>query len=300
MNERQLRTPLSTNPIHVRIRNCPGIRRLDQWVTCYLKRFSRSTVQEWIVRGDVRVNQHRVRSSRRLQCGDQITIQLPSLSDAPVGPLQELDILYLDRLMVAINKPTGMAVHPVGRFRHSTVWGILALYPGFTVPPYTVHRIDRPTSGVLLFARTRQTAADLSRQFRNRTVVKRYLALVHHAPVHAEGRVDLPVPAPLRRDRKASLQRAETKYKVLRTGKGMSLLQVEPLTGRRHQIRFQLAAIGHPIVGDSRYGGISCNTMTRPALHASELLLHHPQSRTPIRFSAPPPDDFMKCMESLS
>jgi 23S rRNA pseudouridine1911/1915/1917 synthase len=219
-----------------------------------------------------------------------------------------LDVLYEDGDLLAINKPAAMTVHPsAGHARSTLVNAILAHSPdlsgiGGVMRPGIVHRLDRDTSGVILVAKNDAAHHALARQLKERRVEKVYVALVEGTPAPSEGIIDAPIARdPRRRERMAVVEggrEAVTAYRVVERFSGASLIEARPKTGRTHQIRVHLAAIGHPIVGDRVYGRAS-NIIERQFLHARQITFAHPQSNETITIDAPLAPELRDALERL-
>ncbi len=210
-----------------------------------------------------------------------------------------LRILLADATIVVVDKPSGLLSVPSDGTRGQTcLQEIRREHPAARA----VHRLDRDTSGVLLFALSEPARLDLERQFRERTVKKVYLALVRGRPGRKSGIIDKPIvdlgkTAAVRRDGEQAL----TQYKVIETVGPASLVRVEPKTGRYNQIRLHFAAIGHPLIGERKYarGRDSVIRASRVALHAQSLAFTHPATQARIEVSAPLPDSWRVLMERL-
>jgi 23S rRNA pseudouridine1911/1915/1917 synthase len=281
--------------------------RLDRYLAARLPGLSRTRVQELIEEGRVRVAGVVPKRSHRVEAGETIEVELvarPSLAAVP-EPLP-LDILYQDEDLLAVNKPAGMVVHPAaGAPRGTVVNALLARFGelsrlGGPLRPGIVHRLDKGTSGVLLVARNDPAHAALARQFRDRRIEKTYLALVHGEMKADAGRITLPVARDLRRRTRMTARRrsgraAETAWRVLARLDGFTLLEVGLRTGRTHQIRVHLAALGHPVVGDTTYGaprsprvaGRRLPALGRLFLHAARIRFSHPRTAEPVEVRAP-------------
>ncbi|WP_419929023.1 RluA family pseudouridine synthase [Candidatus Poriferisocius sp.] len=267
--------------------------------------------------------------SQRLAAGDRI-----SLSEEPaVGPAApepdpsvELDVVHTDEHVIVVNKPADLVVHPgSGNADKTMVNGLLARYPeiaGVGVPerPGIVHRLDRGTSGLLMVARTATAHQALSEALGRREVHRGYVALVQGMPADDRGLIDAPVGRSTRHPTKMTVKAdgrpAKTHYRVTdrmaaRTESqdgpqdesvpfDSARLELRLETGRTHQIRVHLAAIGHPVLGDDLYGGPVAPGISRPALHAHSLGFDHPESGQPLRFEAEPPEDFSALYQLLS
>src|SRR6185369_12384042 len=229
----------------------------------------------------LRVDGSPVRASYRLRGGESVELSIPEhdpSATAVTGEAIDLDVLYEDEEMLAINKPAGMVVHPAAGNRSGTLVHALLYrdpsiaWPGQPERAGIVHRLDRDTSGVILVAKNVAALEALSRQFRERSIRKTYLALVHGA-VADSGRIDLPIGRhPTERKRMSVIGRparaAISEYRPLERLGAFTLVEVRPLTGRTHQIRVHLSAKGFPIVGDRLYGGKTKAGISRQALHA--------------------------------
>jgi 23S rRNA pseudouridine1911/1915/1917 synthase len=265
--------------------------RLDAFLTARLPWRSRRSVVQLIVAGAVDVNAVPAKKARRVVTGDRVALQVPA--EDPASHVADLDIevLYEDDELVVVNKPAGLSVHPASTCLHRNLLGWLQhrSLPEATScgVPSVVHRLDRTTSGAIAFAKRRDLVAEFAQQFERRQTEKRYEALVHGQP-EASGSIRLPLrvvdlqPVTVGDDGKPS----HTDYTTLETTGAYSRLRVALHTGRKHQIRVHLAAIGHPIVGDHLYGPPP-PVSGGPFLHAASLTLrHHGQART---FEAPVP-----------
>ena len=208
------------------------------------------------------------------------------------GSAGGLAVLHRDDLLVAVCKPSGLAVHR--GWANDPTYALTRVRDLLGRWVYPVHRLDRATSGVLVFALDRESAARVEAQFRAGGVVKRYVALVRGV-TPGRGTIDHPVK---RHQRGGERVDAVSEYRRLATFERFSLVEARPLTGRLHQIRRHLKHLGHPLIGDVRYGKGDLNRhfrqrfdLHRLALHACELRLEHPVDGSPLRFVAEIPDD---------
>jgi 23S rRNA pseudouridine1911/1915/1917 synthase len=285
-------------------------------------------VQAWIEAGRVRVNGTPVhRPGVRLSLGDEIELTRPEAPPlaAPTPTEMDLDVLYEDDWLLAVNKPPGLLVHPTPRVREGTLWnGLLyrAREWGEGHLPGLAHRLDRDTSGVLLVAKTRPFLAALLRALRSKGTEKEYLALVYGRVEGSKGRIDLGI----LRDEAHGKRWAASKTGGLpsstlweRLGESerapLTLLACRLLTGRTHQIRVHLDARGWPIVGDPLYGeprqlaaqaaitdveiAARCREFPRQALHARRLTFLHPMTRERMVVEAPMPKDLRNLLAVL-
>jgi len=289
--------------------------RLDRWLAAVMPDLSRARLQAIITGGGVLVDGRVGRPSLRLKTGQAISVRLPA--PQPAVPLPEdipLAVVYEDRHLLVVDKPAGLVVHPgAGRATGTLVNALLHRVRdlsgiGGVVRPGIVHRLDRGTSGLLVVAKDDASHLALSRQFSGRTVEKEYLAVVLGVPRAAEGTIDVPIGRdPVHRKRMSVRaprgRAARSTYRLVEALDGAALLRVRIATGRTHQIRVHLAALGHPVAGDVTYGGrrppasrrpearAALEGLSRPALHAAHLVFTHPASGERVSFSSPLPAD---------
>lgn len=287
--------------------------RLDRFLAADGVLGTRSQVTRLIADGRVRVGGRAVKAGTVLRAGDQVVAEHPL--PPPIRAEAEaipLEALYEDDWLLAINKPAGLVVHPApGHWRGTLVSALLHRWgtsgAGFDRERLgIVHRLDKDTSGVLLIARTADALAELGRQFRSREVEKCYLALVSGVPRRASGVVDQPIGRhPVQRKRMAVRPRgraAVTRYEVIESFDRAALVRAYPETGRTHQIRVHLAALGHPVIADPLYARTHRQPdvgMTRQALHAESIRFRHPSSGAPLDIVAPLAADFAAALRLL-
>ncbi len=291
--------------------------RVDRMVAMLLE-VSRSVAVELIAEGGVLIDgQVPVKPSVRLEAGQ--VVELPD-SVIPVGlapdPAVTLNIHYVDDDVIVVNKPAGLVVHPgAGVERGTLVQGVLAAFPevaevGDPARPGIVHRLDRGTSGLLMVARSAAAYASLSSQLKQRTVEREYRALVHGLPAANEGVVDAPIGRSLRHPTRQTVRAdgkpARTAYTVLERFESVdaAFLEFHLETGRTHQIRVHSDAIGHPLVGDDRYGSIRSDhavlrDASRPFLHARSLGFEHPVSGEWQEFVSELPEELETLLQSV-
>ena len=280
--------------------------RLDRFLTRSLVPLSRTRVQRLIDEGAVTVN-GRIEPARKILApGEQVVVQIPTFSALPPAAAESVPILFEDADVIVVDKPAGLVVHPAGPHRMDTLiqrlwpklsagWAETGQRPA-TDRPGVVHRLDKGTSGVMVIAKTPAAAENLSRQFADRTVQKTYVAVVMGI-VKSSGRVRSMVGRSRHTPQRMSTEAgrwSETDYSVLETFPNalphpVTLLEVHPHTGRTHQIRVQLAALGHPLLGDKLYGG---PPGPRPLLHAHRLEFRHPRTGKTMSIQTPPPTIF--------
>jgi 23S rRNA pseudouridine1911/1915/1917 synthase len=279
-------------------------QRIDLWLVDKLKQ-PRSNVQRLIKDGRVLVGESQQRSSYHLRSGDTVKVELPEAVEVTRQSL-DLPVLYQDDDIVVIDKPAGLMVHPArADSTVATVADFARPLTSDTDPerPGIVHRLDSDTSGVLLLARTQPVKEALQKQFRDHTITKTYVALVMGRLKDESAVIKLPLARspkdPLKRIPTPGGKAAETTYRVLEEFDGYSLVEVLPKTGRTHQIRAHMAALGHPIAGDRRYGGVPApTTLKRQFLHAVSLELELPSGKRQ-RFEAPLADDLALVLAEL-
>jgi 23S rRNA pseudouridine1911/1915/1917 synthase len=290
-------------------------QRLDRWLHAQLPLHSRAQIQDWIREGRVRVNGAASKPACLLRGAETIEVE-PAVRPLLRAEPEEIpiEVLYEDRDVIAINKPAGMVVHVSAGVRGGTL--VNALLHRFSLlsdaggelRPGIVHRLDRQTSGVLLVARNNVAHLRLARQFASRQVEKVYLALVHRAMEQPAGRIDRPIARdPSRRIRMTARlgygRSASTEYRVLRQSPDVAFLEIRIGTGRTHQIRAHMAAIGHPVVGDRLYGA-PARVEGRPPLHRFFLHAHRigftqPSTGQRIVVEAPLPEQLERWMTPL-
>ena len=290
--------------------------RLDRWLAGSLPDLSRARLRTLIDAGHVRVDGAFRKPSYRLSGGESIDIEVPPPAPQELEPEPlALSIVYEDADLLVIVKPAGMVVHPgAGHARGTLASAALAHAPsianvGGARRPGVVHRLDKGTSGLLVMAKTGVAYEALVAQLAARTVSRRYLAVVHGRVARAEGVVDAPIGRhPRDRVRMAVRptgqgKRAVTRYRVLERFLQFTYLEARLETGRTHQIRVHLAALGHPIVGDDVYGRRAKPELEVPlgghALHAAELGFVHPVTQKRLQFAVALPPRMERLLSHL-
>jgi 23S rRNA pseudouridine1911/1915/1917 synthase len=292
--------------------------RLDVYLASQFDGWSRARLQRLIENEDVLVNGKVAKPSYKLREHDEIEVELISPPADFFTPENiPLEIVYEDETLAVVNKPAGLVVHPAAGTPSGTLANALAYHfqqlPDRGVRPGIVHRLDRDTSGLLVVAKTEAALENLSDQFRDRTVFKSYVALVHGRMAASSGRIDQPLARdPSNRTRMAVVRggrNALTLYRVRQTFDRFTLLDVELKTGRTHQIRVHLAWLKHPVVGDGTYGAGRDNTIQDPQLrsrirnlkrqflHAEKLGFKHPVTNEFVKFESPLPPELSDLLE---
>ena len=294
-------------------------QRLDHFLVSMLPERSRSQIQRLITGGHVSLGRKEPKSNLALKTGDQLTVEVPESTPTSIeAEALPVDVLHEDGDLIVINKPAGMVVHPGAGHASGTLVNALLHHVddlsgiGGELRPGIVHRLDRGTSGVIVVAKNDRAHQELSRQFHDREVEKEYIALVWGA-VQAGRRIDAAIGRdPVHRERMSARSKhardAVTRITRAYTWKGLSLVHVAIHTGRTHQIRVHLSAIGHAVVGDALYGGVhrrvagdirSVQRLDRPFLHAWRLAFTHPTGGRRLEFTAPLPVELLSVLEDL-
>ncbi len=288
-----------------------GGERLDKAVVVVVPDLSRAVVQRLVKGGQVSVNGRVSKPSYRVEVGDEVVVRVPAKRPPQVLPEQvELGVIYEDEHLLMINKPSGMVVHPAqGHESGTLVNAVLGYLPqildvGGPERAGIVHRLDKDTSGLIIVAKSETVRNALQRQFKRRQVKKTYLALVEGHPEPRQGEIDAPIGRHKRQRKRMAIVRsgrdAYTAYRVIETFDNHSLVELQPETGRTHQIRVHLAWLGYPAVGDRVYGRRKQQLLKhRHFLHARKLELTHPVTRAPLSLTAPLPDNLARLLERL-
>ncbi|MBI4340501.1 MAG: RluA family pseudouridine synthase [Chloroflexi bacterium] len=284
-------------------------QRVDAYLAAQRQDLSRAHIQRLIREGHVRVNGAVVKPSARMLAGDRISLYVPDPLPSAVAPEPlPLVVVYEDSHVVVVDKPPGLTVHPApGHPTGTLVNALLARYPeiagvGGSARPGIVHRLDAGTSGLMVVARSPLAYLSLVRQIKERSVTKVYLALVRGHPAPLAGVIEAPIGRSTRdRLRMAVVaggREAVTEYRTLRQYKGFTFLEVRLHTGRTHQIRVHLSAMGHPVAGDPQYGGRT-PFLKRQFLHAHRLGFQHPATGESLELTSPLPEDLERALEGL-
>ncbi len=287
--------------------------RLDHLLTSLLAEYSRSEVQRLIQAGNVKIDGKVINSPSHItKYGAQIDFQeVQKTANRLPTPL--IPVLYEDEEVAVLNKPAHLIIHPTANQQTGTLLDFIKKkYPEIqtiheTKRPGIVHRLDQDTTGVLAIARTAEAQFDLKQQWKERETQKTYLAIVADVPENPSAEIDAPIGVSLTDPRKRIVtdesdpdrRSAFTSYNTLETfGSAAALLEVSILTGRTHQIRVHLAAIGHPVLADNLYGTGS-EFIDRQALHAAQLGFRLPSTHQYQTINAPLPEDMTHCITQL-
>jgi len=284
--------------------------RLDRFIADNCPELTRTQAQKLIADGCVTVNGKGARASLKLVSGDKVDVTVPPASPSQLMPENiPLKIIYEDEDLLVLDKPPGLTVHPApGYTAHTLVNALLSHVPhlarmGDSLRPGIVHRLDRDTSGLMLVAKNQAAQMHLIEQFRTRTVVKAYLVLVKGRLTPEQGTIDAAIGRDSRDRKRMAVVRegrpARTQYQGVRYLDGHTLLEVTPETGRTHQIRVHLAAIGHPVVGDAVYG-VKSPYLSRQFLHACRLGFKLPSSEEYVEFESALPWDLAPALAQIA
>ena len=296
--------------------------RVDSYLATRIEGWSRARLQRLIEAEDVLVNGKPAKPSYKLRETDELEVELIAPASTSFIPEDiPIEIVYEDDTLVVVNKPAGLVVHPAAGIHGGTLANALAFHfqqlpdSGAGVRPGIVHRLDRDTSGLLVVAKTEAALENLSDQFRDRTVFKSYVALVHGRVKDDSGKIDQPLARdPANRTRMAVVRGGRSALSLFRVRQRFdrfTLLDVELKTGRTHQIRVHLAWLKHPVVADETYGGGRDNTIQdarlrahvrnlgRHFLHAEKLAFTHPKTGERVEFESPLPPELAGLLEVI-
>lgn len=284
--------------------------RIDKVLAEVLANHTRSQIQQWVKEKLVSVNGQVIKSNYKVQMGDKIVISIPEPEALSVEAEDiPLDIVYEDKAVVVVNKPQGMVVHPsAGHANGTLVNGLLYHIKDLSsindvVRPGIVHRIDKDTSGLLMIAKNDAAHEALAKQLKDKTSLRKYVALVHGEIPHEKGRIEAPIGrSKVNRKMQAVVdggKDAVTHFTVLKRYTGYTLIELQLETGRTHQIRVHMQYIGYPVAGDPMYGPKKTLTGNGQFLHAKLLGFEHPVTCQQMVFEAPLPELFKKTLKLL-
>lgn len=285
--------------------------RIDKLLMSNQVASSRTQLQNYIAEGYLKVNGNIAKANYKVRLHDEITLVIPDSVDMTIEAQDmNLDIVYEDSDVIVVNKPSGMIVHPSpGVYKDTLVNGLLYACKDLSGingvnRPGIVHRIDKDTSGLLMVAKNDMAHQSLSKQLQDKTVKRFYYALVHGVINHNYGKIDAPIGRDAR-DRQAmtvtdvNAKEAVTNFRVVERYKNYTLVECQLETGRTHQIRVHFQYIGHPVVGDPKYGRRRDNTSFGQYLHAKVLGFEHPRTHEHLLFDSELPDEFKKKIEEI-
>ncbi len=289
-------------------------KRLDKYLAEQILQLSRAKIQSMISAGEVKVNEKVItKPAFKLETGDKVSAVITEVNEE--HPLEQniaLDVIYEDENVIVINKPAGLVVHPgAGNAENTLVNALLYRWPqianvGETSRPGIVHRLDKDTSGVMIIAKTSIGYSWLVKQFKTRKANKTYLALVDGKPPTPTGRIETRIGRDEQHRQRMAVtygdqgRKAESEFYTVAEYSDHTLLEVNPLTGRTHQIRVHLAFLGCPVVGDQIYGRRRNSLeIKRFFLHASRLTIRLPGNEEETEFTAPLPLDLQTVLDNL-
>ena len=302
-------------------------KRIDRYLASRLPDYSRTFIQKLVKEGAVLVNGHTVKSSYDIQKGDFISVRVPVLDESRIIPEEmPLNIVYEDDYLMLINKPYDMVVHPAGGHPSGTLVNGLTFYcqnlsqVNGPLKAGIVHRLDRDTTGVMLVIKSDVVHSHIAMQFEKRHVKKEYIAVVEGEIMFDSDEINLPIGRHKSERQKMAVRRDDGKdamsiYEVMERFRGYTLVKIKPKTGRTHQIRVHMRAIGHPVVADFMYSNHeSCYLsdllekeresgevpiIDRQALHAHRIEFFHPIQNRKMEFQADLPEDISLLVKTL-
>ncbi|UOR12901.1 RluA family pseudouridine synthase [Halobacillus amylolyticus] len=285
-------------------------KRVDKLLADIIEDASRSQVQGWLKENLVLVNDEVVKSNYKIQEGDTVTWTIPEPKPLELKAENiELDVVYEDRDVIVVNKPSGMVVHPAAGHENGTLVNALLYHcndlSGINgvERPGIVHRIDKDTSGLLMVAKNDRAHESLVAQLMEKSVERKYIAVVHGSIAHEYGTIDAPIGRDTKdRQRMAVVDEgrdAVTHFRVLEHFPEFTLVECTLETGRTHQIRVHMRYINHPLAGDPKYGPRKTLDLNGQALHAKSLGFEHPATGKWLKFEVEPPEDFTEMIQYL-
>lgn len=285
-------------------------QRIDKVLPEFNNEWSRTQMQDWIKEGLVKVNDKVIKSNYKTKLNDRIVVTEKEVVEADIKPENlNLDIYYEDNDVAVVYKPKGMVVHPsAGHYTNTLVNGLMYQMQNLSdingeIRPGIVHRIDKDTSGLLMVAKNDVAHRGLVEQLVDKSVTRKYIALVHGNIPHDYGTVDAPI-GRNKNDRQSMAvvddgKDAITHFNVLEHFNNYTLIECQLETGRTHQIRVHMKYIGFPLVGDPKYGPKKTMAIGGQALHAGVIGFEHPITHENIEKSAALPDDFEQLLAEL-
>ncbi|OES43677.1 RluA family pseudouridine synthase [Domibacillus iocasae] len=284
--------------------------RIDKIAATQDEQYSRSQVQEWLKEGRVLVNGKSVKANYKAAAGDEVTIDIPDPEELDIEAENlQLDIYYEDEDVIVVNKPRGMVVHPApGHTSGTLVNGLMYHCKDLSgingvMRPGIVHRIDKDTSGLLMVAKNDMAHEKLVNQLVEKSVTRKYKAIVHGVISHDFGTIDAPIGRDTKDRQKMGIvdhgKVAVTHFHVLERFNDFTFVECELETGRTHQIRVHMKYIGYPLAGDPKYGPRKTLNIDGQALHAGVLGFIHPRTNEYMEFEAPAPKEFNDLLDEL-
>ncbi|SDJ73768.1 RluA family pseudouridine synthase [Sediminibacillus albus] len=298
-----------TKTSHIVLQEQNGMR-IDKLLAEINKEASRSQVQGWIKDDLVFVNGETIKSNHKCQAGEKISWEVPDPEDLQVEPENiPIQIVYEDSSLLVVNKPKGMVVHPsAGHYSGTLVNALLYHCDDLSgingvIRPGIVHRIDKDTSGLLVVAKNDQAHVSLADQLKDKTITRKYQAIVHGDIQHEYGTIDAPLGRDPKDRQKQAVVRdgkhAVTHFQVVNRFGSYTHVECVLDTGRTHQIRVHMMYIGHPLAGDPKYGPRKTLDIQGQALHAAVLGFEHPQTREWLEFEAELPAELQDILVKL-
>ncbi|MDR0800039.1 MAG: RluA family pseudouridine synthase [Endomicrobium sp.] len=283
-------------------------KRIDSYLASIYKDYSRSYFQKLTDKQKVSVNGKIIPASRKLKRGDIIAVEFEKEEKLHIEPEKiKLDIVYEDDDIIVVNKQSSIVVHPSYGHPSGTLLNALMGYSKGKYNPYLVHRLDKSTSGLIIFAKNEKAKISISKQFQKRAVNKVYYAAVKGIIPENKGRIEAPLGRSPQNRKLMSVnplakKMAVTEFKVIARKSGYTLLKVKIITGRTHQIRSHMKYINHPLVGDQQYGGpevIGGIKYERQMLHAHNITFTHPSTSRTVKFTAELPNDMKEIFKAV-
>ncbi|TKI48486.1 RluA family pseudouridine synthase [Lysinibacillus tabacifolii] len=284
--------------------------RIDKAVSSIQNEWSRTQISNWVTEGIVKVNGEAVKAKYKVKAGDVVEIIVPEAEPLDViAENLDLEIVYEDADVLVVNKPKGMVVHPApGHLTGTLVNGLMYHCTDLSgingiMRPGIVHRIDKDTSGLLMVAKNDKAHESLVEQLVNKTVTRKYTALVHGHIAHDKGTIDAPIGRDQKDRQKQAVvdkgKHAVTHFQVIERFGDYTLVECRLETGRTHQIRVHMQYIGFPLVGDPKYGPRKTMDFGGQVLHAGVLGFTHPTTGEYMEFEAPLPVDYVQLLDEL-
>lgn len=274
-------------------------RRIDEFLFNKFNSLSKMYLRDVLKAEKCEINGYTANSGKILKTNDFVEIEIDTQRETAMKPQKiALEIVFEDEFIIVVNKPAGLLVHPTHREKNGTLLNALAYHLNEeenaereNIRAGLVHRLDKQTSGLIVVTKTQKVLRNLTNHFKRKLIEKRYLAVVEGIIKENEGEIIAPVgrfPEEKIWNIKADGKYAETRFWVKERFSGKTLLELEPVTGRTNQLRIHCAHLGHPILGDVKYGAIE---FERLCLHAFRLGFHHPDSNDWVKFEINLPDE---------